>query len=112
VQGNVVQITPQVAGTVVAIHLADDTDFVRRRPAAGQLDAADARRRWSTAEAQLAQTVREVRTLYANNGALQPRRCAARGRRWPAPQAELARAAGRRARRAPLVASGAVGKEE
>ena len=27
VQGNVVQVTPQVAGTVVAIN-ADDTDFV------------------------------------------------------------------------------------
>jgi membrane fusion protein (multidrug efflux system) len=36
-----------------------------------RLDPADARLALERAEAQLAQTVREVRTLYANNAALQ-----------------------------------------
>ena len=69
VQGNVVQITPQVAGTVVAI-LADDTDVVKAGQPLLRLDPADARVALDQAEAQLAQTVREVRTLYANNGTL------------------------------------------
>ena len=41
VQGNVVQITPQVAGTVVAIN-ADDTDFVKAGQPLVKLDRADA----------------------------------------------------------------------
>jgi membrane fusion protein (multidrug efflux system) len=69
VQGNVVQITPQIGGTVTAIY-ADDTDRVKRRPAAG---APGWRRRQvalDQAEAALAQAVRQVRTLYANNHSL------------------------------------------
>ena len=70
VAGNVVQITPQVGGTVVAIQ-ADDTDFVKAGQVLVKLDPADARVALEQAEAQLAQTVREVRTLFANSGALQ-----------------------------------------
>ena len=70
VAGNVVQITPQVGGTVVAIQ-ADDTDFVQAGQVLVKLDPADARVALDQAEAQLAQTVREVRTLFANTGALQ-----------------------------------------
>ena len=70
VAGNVVQITPQMGGTVVAIG-ADDTDFVRAGQMLVKLDPADARVALEQAEAQLAQTVREVRTLYANNATLQ-----------------------------------------
>ena len=69
VQGNVVQITPQVGGTVVAIN-ADDTDFVKAGQPLVRLDPADAQVALDQAEAQLAQTVREVRTLFANNGTL------------------------------------------
>ena len=69
-QGNVVQITPQVGGTVIAIN-ADDTDFVKAGQPLVKLDPADAQVALDQAEAQLAQTVREVRTLYANNGSLQ-----------------------------------------
>src|SRR5674476_577531 len=70
VQGNVIQITPQIGGTVVAI-LADDTDFVKAGQALVKLDPADAQLALDLARANLAQTVRQVRTLYANNGSLQ-----------------------------------------
>lgn len=69
VQGNVIQITPQIGGTVMAI-LADDTDFVKAGQPLVKLDPADARVALEQAEANLAQTVRQVRTLYANNGTL------------------------------------------
>jgi membrane fusion protein (multidrug efflux system) len=42
VQGNVIQITPQIGGTVLAIH-ADDTDFVKAGQPLVQLDPADAK---------------------------------------------------------------------
>src|SRR3954465_14321902 len=69
VQGNVIQITPQIGGTVMAI-MADDTDFVKAGQPLVKLDPADARVALDQAEANLAQTVRQVRTLYANNGSL------------------------------------------
>ena len=69
VQGNVVQITPQIGGTVMAIH-ADDTDFVKAGQPLVQLDPADVKVALEQAEANLAQTVRQVRTLYLNNGSL------------------------------------------
>ena len=69
VQGNVIQITPQLGGTVLAIN-ADDTDFVKAGQTLVQLDPADAKVALDQAEAALAQAVRQVRTLYTNNGAL------------------------------------------
>jgi len=50
VQGNVVQLTPQVGGTVVAIN-ADDTDFVKAGQLLVKLDPADARVALDQAEA-------------------------------------------------------------
>lgn len=110
VAGNVVQITPQVGGTVVAIG-ADDTDRVQRGQVLVQLDPADARVALEQAEAQLAQTVREVRQLYANSTALQAQ-VALRKAELARAQAEQARLQDDVDRRAPLTASGAVGKEE
>lgn len=66
VQGNVVQITPQIAGTVAAIHV-NDTDLVKAGQLLVSLDPADTRVAVAQAEAQLAQTVREVRTLYTSH---------------------------------------------
>ena len=110
VQGNVVQLTPQVGGTVVAIN-ADDTDHVKAGQLLVKLDPADAQVALDQAEAQLAQTVREVRTLYANNGTLKAQ-IALREADLARAQSELARAQDDVTRRAPLVATGAVGKEE
>ena len=70
VQGHVIQITPQVAGTVQAVFV-DDTDFVKAGQPVVQLDPADARVALDQAKAQLAQAVRQVRTLYVNNATLQ-----------------------------------------
>ena len=64
-----IQITPQIGGTVMAI-MADDTDFVKAGQPLVQLDPADAKVALDQAEAALAQAVRQVRTLYANNGSL------------------------------------------
>ncbi|QXL83699.1 HlyD family efflux transporter periplasmic adaptor subunit [Comamonas sp. NLF-1-9] len=69
VQGNIVQITPQVGGTVMAI-LADDNDFVHAGAPLVRLDPADTQVALHQAEAALAQTVRQVRQLYANNATL------------------------------------------
>ncbi|MDE2369053.1 MAG: efflux RND transporter periplasmic adaptor subunit [Burkholderiales bacterium] len=110
VQGHVVQITPQVGGTVVAI-AADDTDHVKAGQSLVKLDPADARVALEQAEAQLAQTVREVRTLYANNATLQSQ-IALRDADLKRAQTDVARAEDDVARRRPLLASGAVGKEE
>src|SRR4051812_19271875 len=62
VGGNLVQITAQVAGSVVSIH-ADDTDYVKSGQPLVRLDKADAQVMVAQAEAQLAKTVREVRNL-------------------------------------------------
>ncbi|MGY4828394.1 HlyD family efflux transporter periplasmic adaptor subunit [Sphaerotilaceae bacterium SBD11-9] len=110
VQGNVVQITPQVGGTVLAIN-ADDTDFVKAGQVIVKLDPADAQVALDQAEAQLAQTVREVRTLFGNNATLKAQ-IALREADLARAQSDVARAEDDVARRTPLLATGAVGKEE
>lgn len=110
VQANVVQITPQVGGTVLAIQ-ADDTDFVKAGQPLVKLDPADARVALDRAEAQLAQTVREVRTLFANNAALKAQ-VALRDADIARANSDVTRAQDDVERRRPLLATGAVGKEE
>lgn len=110
VQGNVVQLTPQVGGTVLAIN-ADDTDFVKAGQVLVKLDPADAQVALDQAEAQLAQTVREVRTLYANNATYKAQ-IALRDAELARVQSDVARAQEDVNRRTPLLATGAVGKEE
>jgi membrane fusion protein (multidrug efflux system) len=110
VQGNVIQITPQVGGTVMSIH-AEDTDFVKAGQPLVKLDPADARVALEQAEAALGQTVRQVRTLYANNGSLAAQ-VALREADVNKAKAELARATDDYNRRAGLVSNGAVSREE
>jgi len=110
VQAPVVQITPQVGGTVLAV-LADDTDIVKAGQPLVKLDPSDAQLALDRAEAQLAQTVREVRTLYANN-MTQAANIRAREAEVARLQSDVARATDDVARRQPLLASGAVGGEE
>jgi membrane fusion protein, multidrug efflux system len=66
VSGNLVQLTPQVTGTVVAVN-ADDTQIVKAGDPVVTLDAADAKVALQNAEATLGQTVRQVSSLYVNN---------------------------------------------
>jgi len=110
VQGNVIQITPQIGGTVMAI-MADDTDFVKAGQALVQLDPADARVALEQAEAALAQAVRQVRTLYANNGTLAAQ-IALRDADVVKAQSDIARASDDLNRRQSLTGNGAVSKEE
>ncbi len=69
VQGNLVQLTPQIAGIVIRIN-ADDTALVREGDPVVVLDDADTRAALDEAKAGLAQAVRRVRQLYANTDAL------------------------------------------
>jgi len=110
VQGNVVQVTPQVAGVVVSV-AADDTDFVKAGQPLVVLDASDADVGLRQALAQLAQTVREVRTLYAAN-ATWAANIAQREAEVVRAKAELARAEDDLARRSRLADSGGVSGEE
>src|SRR5258706_11812615 len=109
-QAKVVQIKPQVSGTVLAIN-ADDTDFVSAGQTLVKLDPADALVATEQAEAQLAQTVREVRTLYANLAPLRSQLAQREADRARA-RNDLTRAKDDVARREPLLATGAVGREE
>ena len=110
VQGNVIQITPQMGGTVMAI-MADDTDFVKAGQPLVQLDPADAKVALDQAEAALAQAVRQARTLYANNGTLNAQ-IALREADVSKANSDIVRAADDLARRQSLTGNGAVSKEE
>src|ERR1700756_5171903 len=103
VGGNVVQITPQISGTVVAIG-ADDTQFVKAGQALVRLDQADAKVALDQAEAHLARTVRDVRNLFATTAQLE----ATVQQR----QTDLTAAQSDLARRQRLGTSGAVSGEE
>lgn len=110
VQGNVIQITPQIGGTVMAIG-ADDTDFVKAGQPLVQLDPADAKVALEQSEAALAQAVRQVRTLYANNGSLAAQ-VTLRQSDIAKAQSDIAKAQDDLQRRRALSGNGAVSKEE
>jgi membrane fusion protein (multidrug efflux system) len=103
VAGNVVQITSQVAGTVVKI-AADDTQFVTSGTTLVALDPADARIALEQADAKLAKTVRDVRGLFATTAQLKAN--------VDVRNAEAARATEDLNRRERLARSGAVSGEE
>ena len=103
VSGDVVQITSEVPGTVVALHV-DDTQSVQRDQPLLELDPADAEVATGSAEANLARAVRQVRTVFAQGGQL---RAQINER-----QTELKRAQDDYRRRAGLVSDGAVSTEE
>jgi membrane fusion protein (multidrug efflux system) len=103
VSGNVVQITPQISGTVVAIG-ADNTQFVQAGQPIVQLDRADAKVALDQAESQLARTVREVRNLFSTSAQL--------AATLQVREADLATATEDLARRERLSNSGAISGEE
>ncbi|MBB5412909.1 MULTISPECIES: EmrA/EmrK family multidrug efflux transporter periplasmic adaptor subunit [unclassified Paraburkholderia] len=103
VSGNVVQITPQVTGTVIAVN-ADDTQVVKAGDPLVVLDPADARVALEQAEANLAQVVRQVRGLFADDSQYEARVAAS--------QADLSRAQDDLKRRMTVAQTGAVSQEE
>jgi len=110
VAANIVQITPQVAGTVVAITV-NETDFVKAGEVLVRLDSTNAGIALQEAQQQLAQTVREVRTLYAANGSLTSTLAQHRAELEQA-RAELLNAQADFKRRESLLATGAVSQED
>lgn len=103
VTGNLVQITPQVAGTVTAIAV-DDGDYVRQGQLLVRLDPSDSIVSQQSAEANLAKVVRQVRGLYSNVNNYKAM-VAAR-------KIELQRARSDYQRRANLARDGAISQEE
>jgi len=110
VGGNLVQITPQVGGTVTRI-AADDTQLVQAGQTLVELDGADSRVALQQAEAQLGQAVRALRMTYAQTAALQAL-VAVRQTDVASARVNLAKAEDALRRRQRLAGSGAVGAEE
>jgi membrane fusion protein, multidrug efflux system len=69
VNGDVVQVSSQEPGTVLAVHV-DDTQRVAAGAALVELDPADAEVAMADAEAELARSVRQVRGLFAQGAQL------------------------------------------
>ncbi len=65
VNGNLVQLTPEIAGTVTRI-AADDGDYVTQGQELVRFDNSDADIAFDNAEASLAQAVRQVRAMFNN----------------------------------------------
>ena len=110
VNGNLVQITPRVMGTVTAIE-ADDTDVIKAGETIVKLDPTDLRIALDASEANLAQTVRRVSTLYVQNDSLAANVDVRRADIERA-QADLQRAQSDYKRREELAKSGGVSGEE
>ncbi|WP_426427791.1 HlyD family efflux transporter periplasmic adaptor subunit [Pseudomonas palmensis] len=103
VNGNVVEITPLVTGTVTSIG-ADDGNLVHAGQVLIQFDPSDTEVGLQSAEAKLARAVRQVRGLYSNVDG-QKAQVAAR-------KAELQKAQENYNRRKTLAAGGAISQEE
>lgn len=103
VNGNVVEITPQVVGTVISIG-ADDGDLVHAGQTLIQFDPSDSHIGLLSAEANLGKTVRQVRGMFSNVDAIKAQ--------VRAQQATLQKARDNYNRRKTLAATGAISAEE
>jgi membrane fusion protein (multidrug efflux system) len=103
VGGNVVSITSRESGTVLALH-TDNTQMVHRGQLLVELDPTTAQVNLQAAEADLARTIRSVRSEFSKVDALRPQVAAAR--------VQLAQAQDDYRRRAASTADGAVSAEE
>jgi membrane fusion protein, multidrug efflux system len=103
VDGDVVQVTTEIPGTVIQLH-ADDTQSVARDQPLLELDPADAEVATGNAEANLARAVRTVRATFAQADQL---RAEIRDREVQLQQAEQDHK-----RRLGLLTDGAISSEE
>ncbi|EJM81568.1 multidrug resistance efflux pump [Pseudomonas sp. GM74] len=103
VNGNVVEITPLVTGTVVSIG-ADDGDLVHEGQVLVNFDPNDAEIGLQNAQANLARTVRQVRGLYSDVDGMKAQ--------VNAQKAEVQKAQDNFSRRKNLAAGGAISQEE
>ncbi|MFP8966541.1 efflux RND transporter periplasmic adaptor subunit [Pokkaliibacter sp. CJK22405] len=103
VDGNLIELTPQVSGTVVSIAV-DNGDFVEKGQTLVQLDPSDSEVQLQSAEAELAHTVRQVRGLYSNVDGYKAQ--------VSEKQVEVQRAEADYARRLKLSKGGAISKED
>lgn len=103
VNGNVVEITPLVTGTVVSIG-ADDGDLVQEGQVLLNFDPSDALIGLQGAEANLARTVRQVRGLFSNVNGMKAQ--------VAAQKALVQKAQDNYSRRKTLSAGGAISQEE
>lgn len=70
VNGNIIPVTAQTAGTIIAIK-ADDTQFVKTGQVLVELDPIDSYVALEQAKANLAQALRSTQQLFINNAGLQ-----------------------------------------
>ncbi|WP_116886285.1 HlyD family efflux transporter periplasmic adaptor subunit [Pseudomonas syringae] len=103
VNGNVVEITPLVTGTVISIG-ADDGDLVHEGQVLLKFDPSDAEVSLQSAEANLGKVVRQVRGLYSNVDGMKAQLAAQR--------AAVQTAQDNYNRRRSLAAGGAISQEE
>lgn len=103
VNGDVVQVTSEVPGTVIGLNV-DDTQLVTVGQPLARLDPADARVAEANAEADLARAVRQVRGLFAQEQELRAQ-IATREQAERTADDDLKRRSG-------LIADGAISGEE
>jgi len=103
VEGNLVQVTPQVSGTVVRI-AADNTDVVLPGEILVQLNQVDARLALDRSEAALSKSARQVLAEFANVQQLRAN--------MALHQSDLTKAENDQKRRSGLLESGAVSGED
>ncbi|MDB5801344.1 MAG: HlyD family secretion protein [Rhodocyclales bacterium] len=103
VSAHIVLITPQIGGTVTAVDV-DDTQTVHAGDVLVRLDPVDAQLALNQAETALAQSVRELRGVYANLNTLDES--------VKVRESELARVTDLLNRRESLAGTGAVAQEE
>lgn len=110
VHGDLVQVTPQIAGTVIGIE-ADDTQLVTQGSVLIKLDPTDSIVAMKQAEAALAQAVRRTRTVFVQNDALQAD-IGVRLANIERARVDLAKAESDLKRRKALASSGGISGEE
>jgi len=110
VTGNVVQLTPQIAGTVVSIKV-EESDRVKMGQVLVKMDPLETKLAFEQAQEQLAQSAREVSAQMINNSVLEEQ-IKIKQAELERLQLEAQKAQDDFARRSQVAPLGGVGKEE